>query len=34
MSWDTKVFHAGFARFVGEVNGSGFALMVYEMFGV
>ncbi len=31
---DTKVFHVDFARFVGAVNGSGFAPMVYEMPGV
>jgi hypothetical protein len=28
---DTKIFHNNPARFVGEVDGSGFASMVYEM---
>lgn len=28
---DTKNFHFNFARFVGAVDGSGFAPVVYEM---
>ena len=28
---DTKAFHVNFACFVGEINGGGFAPMVYEM---
>ena len=28
---DTKVLHVNFARFIGQVNGSGFAPVVHEV---
>ncbi len=31
---DTKVVHVAVARFVGAINGSGFAPVVYEMPGM